>query len=205
MFLPSIAVLVLFISYIVSPLCCSNWPYVGGRASCGCCGFEVGVGERGGPLFLCAFVAIFNKLVIKLGVTNVSKTIPFLRRRFVLSSVTLKLIMDVLAMNYLYNTLLKKNFDSHCNERGIVFSSTIFFVISSLNYTLSNGLISLLIFHLVYKLNVKIVSTMTPVCVSRVSPTQLEKALISCGRLTVIVKVLVTCVMSCVLLSCRQG
>ncbi len=59
--------------------------------------------------------------------------------------------------------------------------------------------------HILNNVNIKLTSTMYPVCVTRVTPSRVHNALISYGRFTVVFNVLIICFIGCVVVNSRIG
>lgn len=98
-------------------------------------------------------------------------------------------------MNYLINTLDTKGVDSHFKEGPVLALTTKLFVYATVNANTTRSFAFFGVFELVNKFTVNVTSDLSPVCVTRVTPTRLHKHFISVGRLAIMLNVLTSRVM----------
>lgn len=105
--------------------------------------------------------------------------------------------MNYTLVNSVNNITYTKVLDSENNQGGAVVLSTVLFSTSTVNYTLTSSFGRLIVCHVVNKINVNIISVVSPLCVSRMSIPRCQKQLMSLCRLTVAVNFLKTCLIGC--------
>lgn len=97
------------------------------------------------PLFLYTFITVFGGLIVGLNMAGISE--PFLlQEQFMLDDMALGLVVSILTVGCLCGALLGGGFSDRYGRQKVMFSSAIFFIVSSLGCALSVNLVSLLVF-----------------------------------------------------------
>lgn len=197
----------------------------------GCCALlvclcaVVGAAGRNDGLCLCsvASITVLKKLLFNCSATIVSNTRGNLRTFFLSTSsfrcggMVRKVASSDTLVNYMLNKTFSNVFTSHLKHHGSLELTTMLFFLSTLNSCCPRFLffrckgpgVSLLIAfglcHILNNVNIKLTSTIYPVCVTRVTPSGVHKALISYGRFTVVFNVLIMCFIGCLVVNSRRG
>ena len=106
------------------------------------------------PLFLYTFITVFGGLIVGLHMAAV----PFLQEQFMLDDMALGLVVSILTVGCLCGALLGGGFSDRYGRQKVMFSSAIFFIVSSLGCALSVNLVSLLVFRLICGLGIGVIS-----------------------------------------------
>ena len=101
------------------------------------------------PLFLYTFITVFGGLIVGLNMAGISGAVPFLQEQFMLDDMALGLVVSILTVGCLCGALLGGGFSDRYGRQKVMFSSAIFFIVSSLGCALSVNLVSLLVFRLI--------------------------------------------------------
>ena len=80
---------------------------------------------------------------------GISGAVPFLQEQFMLDDMALGLVVSILTVGCLCGALLGGGFSDRYGRQKVMFSSAVFFIVSSLGCALSGNLVSLLVFRLI--------------------------------------------------------
>lgn len=86
----------------------------------------------------------------------------------------LGLVVSILTVGCLCGALLGGGFSDRYGRQKVMFSSAVFFIVSSLGCALSGNLVSLLVFRLICGLGIGVISAVAPIYISEISPARLR-------------------------------
>ena len=115
------------------------------------------------PLFLYTFITVFGGLIVGLNMAGISGAVPFLQEQFMLDDMALGLVVSILTVGCLCGALLGGGFSDRYGRQKVMFSSAVFFIVSSLGCALSGNLVSLLVFRLICGLGIGVISAVAPI------------------------------------------
>jgi sugar porter (SP) family MFS transporter len=157
------------------------------------------------PLFLYTFITVFGGLIVGLNMAGISGAVPFLQEQFMLDDMALGLVVSILTVGCLCGALLGGGFSDRYGRQKVMFSSAIFFIVSSLGCALSVNLVSLLVFRLVCGLGIGVISAVAPIYISEISPARLRGTLVSYNQLAIVIGILIAYIVDYILLDYERN
>ncbi|WP_431423236.1 sugar porter family MFS transporter [Bacteroides hominis] len=157
------------------------------------------------PLFLYTFITVFGGLIVGLNMAGISGAVPFLQEQFMLDDMALGLVVSILTVGCLCGALLGGGFSDRYGRQKVMFSSAIFFIVSSLGCALAVNLVSLLVFRLICGLGIGVISAVAPIYISEISPARLRGTLVSYNQLAVVIGILIAYIVDYILLDYERN
>lgn len=157
------------------------------------------------PLFLYTFITVFGGLIVGLNMAGISGAVPFLQEQFMLDDMALGLVVSILTVGCLCGALLGGGFSDRYGRQKVMFSSAVFFIVSSLGCALSGNLVSLLVFRLICGLGIGVISAVAPIYISEISPARLRGTLVSYNQLAIVIGILIAYIVDYILLDYERN
>ncbi len=152
------------------------------------------------PLFLYTFITVFGGLIVGLNMAGISGAVPSLQEQFNLDDMSLGLVVSILIVGCLGGALLGGGLSDRYGRQKVMFSSAVFFIVSSSGCALSSNLASLLVFRLIGGLGIGVISAVAPIYISEISPDPLRGTLFFYNQLAIVIGILIAYIVDYILL-----